>query len=457
MPRKNNRYLAPIVVAGILIASCVGCGGGSSSPPPPPPNPTPAISTISPTSATAGGSAFTLTVNGSNFVSGSVVSWNGSKLTTTFVSSTQLTASVPATDIATAGTAPIQVTNPTPGGGASNTASFTISNLVPRLNSLSPTNVIVGGDAFTLTLNGSNFVSTSTILWNGSSRPTAFVSSSQVTAQITATDIAAGGKATISVSNPNPGGGASNLLTFSILFLPRFAYVANQGSSTVSILTVDATTGRLQHNGYVLAGSGPISVAVDPSGRFAYVANGASNNMSIFSTNATTGALTSVGTVAAGTFPFSAVVDPSGKFVYAANESSNNISMYAISAATGLLTSTGTIAAGTNPESIAVDPSGRFVYVANQASNNVSMYAINGTTGVLTPIGTGTVGAGSGANAVAVDPYGRFAYVANAGSNDVSMFTIDATSGLLTATGTIAGTNVPTTFRRTPSMRPRGS
>jgi hypothetical protein len=89
-------------------------------------NPIPSISTLSPASAVAGGPAFTLTVNGSGFVSGSVVRWNGSDRTTTFVSSTQLTAAIPASDIAVAGTAQVTVFNPAPGGGTSNAQTFTI-------------------------------------------------------------------------------------------------------------------------------------------------------------------------------------------------------------------------------------------------------------------------------------------------------------------------------------------
>ncbi len=79
----------------------------------------PALTSLSPTSATAGGAAFTLTVNG-NFVSGAVVNWNGSALTTTYVSASQLTASVPASLIATAGTASVTVT-----ANASTSGSFT--------------------------------------------------------------------------------------------------------------------------------------------------------------------------------------------------------------------------------------------------------------------------------------------------------------------------------------------
>src|SRR5205814_2099947 len=79
-------------------------------------NPLPTTTSISPTCATAGGPQFTLTVNGTKFVSTSKVKWNATTLTTTFVSSTQLTATVPASLIASANTASITVVNPSPGG-----------------------------------------------------------------------------------------------------------------------------------------------------------------------------------------------------------------------------------------------------------------------------------------------------------------------------------------------------
>src|SRR5436309_341319 len=107
-----------------------------------------------------GDAAFTLTVNGTNFISGvSVVQFAGSARTTTFVNSTQLTASIPATDLTTAGTFNITVFNPTPGGGTSNAQIFTVNNPLPATTSISPTNKIVGATAFTLTVNGTNFVS----------------------------------------------------------------------------------------------------------------------------------------------------------------------------------------------------------------------------------------------------------------------------------------------------------
>ncbi len=73
-----------------------------------------------------GSAAFTLTVTGTGFVSGATVNWNGNARTTTFVSSSKVTASINATDVATAGTANVTVVNPAPGGGVSNVAHFQI-------------------------------------------------------------------------------------------------------------------------------------------------------------------------------------------------------------------------------------------------------------------------------------------------------------------------------------------
>jgi hypothetical protein len=91
-------------------------------------NPVPTITQLSPSSAAAGGAGFTLAVNGTNFMSGSQVSWNSSVRTTTFVSATQLTTPIAPSDIAFAGTAKVTVFNPAPGGGVSNSQLFTITS-----------------------------------------------------------------------------------------------------------------------------------------------------------------------------------------------------------------------------------------------------------------------------------------------------------------------------------------
>ncbi len=179
-------------------------------------NPVPIAGTLSPSSVTMGAAGFTLTVTGSNFVNGSTVKWGRTSLTTTFVSAAKLTATVPASDVAAAGTDSVTVVNAAPGGGTSNALTFTVNNPTPHAASLSPSSATAGGASFTLTVNGTNFVSGSKVLWNGANLVTTFVSAIELTATVQVTEIANGGTASVTVSNPTPGGGVSNALTFTI-------------------------------------------------------------------------------------------------------------------------------------------------------------------------------------------------------------------------------------------------
>ena len=151
----------------------------------------PTVTGLSPSVATAGGAAFTLTVIGTNFVSGAKIRWNGSDRVTTFMSATQLQANILATDIATAGTIPVTVLNPD--GNLSNMMNFEIWGPAPAVTGLSPSYATAGGAAFTLTVSGSNFLSGAKVRWNGSDRTTTFVSATQLQASILAADIAAAG------------------------------------------------------------------------------------------------------------------------------------------------------------------------------------------------------------------------------------------------------------------------
>jgi len=97
------------------------------------------------------------------------------------------------------------------------TAAFA-TNALPLINApLFPSQKAPGSATFTLTVNGTGFVSGATVNWNGNARTTTFVSSSQVTATINATDVATAGTATVTVSNPAPGGGSSNPAYFEVI------------------------------------------------------------------------------------------------------------------------------------------------------------------------------------------------------------------------------------------------
>ena len=176
-------------------------------------NPVPTITSISPTSKTVGDPGFSLTVNGTNFTSDSVVQLDGYDLTTTFVSSTQLTAAISATDLETAGTFSITVVNPAPGGGTSNSRTFAVNNPAPTLASVSPTS---GNRLETLdvTLTGTKFVSGVSSVSFGSNitvNSTTVNSGTSITANITIRATAATGTRSVSVTNTTPGGGTATL------------------------------------------------------------------------------------------------------------------------------------------------------------------------------------------------------------------------------------------------------
>jgi len=207
--RWISRFFIVFLVS--ILSVVAGCGGDDNKKST---NPVPILSSVSPTAAAAGGAGFTLTANGTGFMSGSTVHWNGAARATAFVSGTQLTAVIPASDIASAGTAQVTVVSPTPGGGSSSPVTFTIGNAAPVVSSLSPAKVIVGSAAFELTVNGSAFVSGATVHWNGTPRTTTFVDSTVLRAAIAAADVATAGSAQVTVVNPSPGGGTSAAIAF---------------------------------------------------------------------------------------------------------------------------------------------------------------------------------------------------------------------------------------------------
>ncbi len=94
----------------------------------------PVLKFVDPSSMPVGSQGLQLTLNGLKFAEGTIVNWDGNPLPTTYVDATVLTAVVPASDLASSGTAEVTVTNPAPGGGTSHALKFTISPLTPLLS-----------------------------------------------------------------------------------------------------------------------------------------------------------------------------------------------------------------------------------------------------------------------------------------------------------------------------------
>ncbi len=200
-------------------------------------NPVPQESLLSPPSVAAGSAALTLAVTGSNFNASSSVLVNGTPVTTSYVSATQLQATVPASDLSSSGTLNVSVKNPAPGGGTTSPLPFTVgisstgNNPAPQLSLLSPSSAVPGSAAITLAVSGINFIPSSSVLIDGAALPTTYMSSTLLQATIPTIDLAQGGTLNIAVKTPSPGGGTTPALLFTIA---DYVVMAQTSSATVS-------------------------------------------------------------------------------------------------------------------------------------------------------------------------------------------------------------------------------
>jgi hypothetical protein len=180
----------------------------------------PTVSSLSPGNAIAGSAGFVLTATGTGYNATSVIKWNGTALPTTYLDSTQLNASIPASYIASSASIPVTVTTPGTTGGTSTAQTFTVNAPVPTVTSINPTTLYAGSPDITLTVDGTNFLPNSSVQLAGASRTTVFVSSTQITASIPAADLASAATPAITVFNPAPQGGTSNSIPLSITTRP---------------------------------------------------------------------------------------------------------------------------------------------------------------------------------------------------------------------------------------------
>jgi 6-phosphogluconolactonase (cycloisomerase 2 family) len=283
------------------------------------------------------------------------------------------------------------------------------------------------------------------------------------TVTVTATEAGISGTATVTVTTP-----------------PEFAYVINDTDNTVSVFSINLSTGvpTLVQSSVPNPGSGAATVTADPSGKFLYVANqagGATNSVTAYSITQSgpdMGKLALIGPFSATASMFGIAADPSGHFVYAAFN--NLVAGFAIDMAApnaGALTavpgSPFSTAPAFGPQGVAVHPNDKYIYVtiSNNGggpvalNNGVALFTFNPMNGALNIPGTFFLGGhnpGDSRDAVSVtvDPLGRFVYVANNESftpgtgstpfGSVSAFTVDFGTGDLTfvdnfAVGTSAG------------------
>jgi len=320
---------------------------------------------------------------------------------------------------------------------------------------------------------------TSNVLWNSADPSVATFGGSSVNPG-RATSLALGTTA-VSASVGSIAGSAALTVAPPVPGQARFAYVANDGDSTLSAYRIDGSTGLLTTNGTINLGDSnhPVALASDPLHKFLYAGNLNNSSMSGFAIDPAAGTLSSLlgspfstqapwaiavhpsskflyvasgpGSVlvysldGSGTPAFisqtnpasggtiALAIDPLGKFVYTANVNANTVSAYGVDPSTGALAPVlgSPFAAGSNPVSVSVHPSGRFLYVPNVNGQSVSAYIVDSSSGALVPITGSPFSVEQGPKFVTLHPSGAFAYVLNLNSNTISAFAVDSTTGAL--------------------------
>src|SRR6185503_17252656 len=218
-------------------------------------NPTPALSGVTPNAFVLGQSGATLTLSGTGFVSGSKVYWDGTALTTTYVSSTSLSAAAPASLFATTtlSTPKVTVVNPVPGGGTSSQVAMSESNPAPTASSVSPNALLTGQGDTTLTVTGSGFMPTSKVDWNGSALSTTYVSSTSLKGLLPAASLTGTppNPSSVTVVTPAPGGGTTSSLSVSVTAsiptptmtgISKIGFTVGQGDDLLSVTGTGFTT-----------------------------------------------------------------------------------------------------------------------------------------------------------------------------------------------------------------------
>jgi len=409
---KSRAFLFyPDVRSLALLAASIALAGCASNSPPPP-----VITSLNPSSATAGGSSFTLRVIGTGFLNTDVVLWNGAALATQPVSSTELDAQVPATQIRSAtkvagafrlvsgtqslrqvtanqtggdATVAINVVRKPPGSVESNTATFTINPGGPVLDfslsgSPSSQTVTAGGNTtFMATVSGLNGF-TGTVSLSVSGLPT-------------------GASGSFSPTSVTGGLGTSTLAVTTASTTPAGTYT----------LTITGTSGSLTHTATVslvvnAAPTPDFSISGSPSSQTVTAGQNSTYSVIVSAMNGFTGTVTlsvsGLPSGATGSFTPGSVSGGSGTSTLTVTTTSSTpagTSTVTITGTSGSLTHSTTVslivnAAPTTDFSIAASPSSQTLTAGQNTTYSLTVGALNGFTGSVTLSASGFPSGASG-------------------------------------------------------------
>ena len=294
--------------------------------------------------------------------------------------------------------------------------------------------------------------------------------------------------------------------------MPLRMYVSLQEDEKISIFTMDAATGKLEHETEVAVRGGPAPMTVDPEQNFLYVGRRGSRQLSSFKIGQDTGGLSLIRSIPLATDPCYIGMDRKGKFVLSAYYEGARITVHAIGddgaaaappalsldtargahciqtdrsnrfafvphiaikgpseiqqfkfdEGTGQLTRNSppsvTPGGDLGPRHFCFHPNRDIVYCTNEQGCSVTAYHLDPSAGTLTPYQTVSTlpddfeGKNSCAQ-IQISPSGKSLYAPNRGHNSIACFSIDDSTGQLTPVGRVSAEPVP----RVVSLDPSGS
>ena len=197
----------------------------------------------------------------------------------------------------------------------------------------------------------------------------------------------------------------------------EFAYVANSGAGTVSVL--DLVYFRTDRT--LKVGETPVALATSPVRDEVYVVNRGSAAVTVI--DATRTQITA--TIPVRRLPVAIAVAPDGRRAFVANSGANSVSVLDLDARRELATA----ATGSGPAALALAPDARSLVVANRAAGSVSIFAVTPTSPASAshPLELrATIPGCRGASVVTILPDSSKAFVACTAANQVLAISLAA-------------------------------
>ena len=231
----------------------------------------------------------------------------------------------------------------------------------------------------------------------------------------------------------------------------RYAYVANYGSNSVSVIANPATAGARVVD-TLAVGSGPYGLAFTPDGRYCYVADYGAHTVSVIDNADSSDPSVSATVLDVASGPDAIAVTPDGDYAYVTDYGTNKVNVIDGADSASPSVSAAALTVGNGPTDIALTPDGDYAYVADYRSDAVSV--IDNTDSSSPSVSASTLAVAGQPEALAVSPDGNDVYSANETTNNVSVVTGASSGSPSVASGALSAGSSPWAIAVVPDDAP---